>query len=82
MSVGVCRVQRMSPDAVEPEFLTIREVAALMRYSPDQIGRLCRAGKIAGARRFGSSWRIHRRTFLESIDCTDDPHEALGRTKS
>jgi len=55
------------------EFLTVREVAALMRFSVDRISKLCREGQIAGARKFGGSWRIHKRTFLESIGCTDDP---------
>lgn len=68
----------MSSDEADVEYLTVREVASLMRYSPDQITRLCRKGEIAGAIRFGSSWRIHKRTFLASIGATDDPREALG----
>jgi len=55
------------------EFLTVREVASLMRFSVDRISKLCRDGQIAGAQKFGGSWRIHKRTFLESIGCTDEP---------
>lgn len=55
------------------EFLTVREVAALMRFSVDRIQALCRDGQIVGAMKFGGSWRIHKRSFLESIGCTDEP---------
>ena len=44
---------------MEREFLTVPEVAELLRLDTETIYRLLRAGKIPG-KKVGESWRIRR----------------------
>ena len=40
------------------ELLTVKEYADLTRRHPEYIRQLCRQGKIEGAVRVGSQWRV------------------------
>ena len=48
------------PPAAEPVFITARELARELKYSHVQVCRLCREGKVSGARRAGKRWLIPR----------------------
>jgi len=52
----------MSEDKRPPRLLTVREVAALLRYTPQHIYRLEREGKIPRRRQIGES----RVAFIEA----------------
>jgi len=53
-----------SVDAL-PEFLTVRELAALLRVSPNSVYEAYKRGEIPGGRRVGRSIRFHTATVLE-----------------
>jgi len=55
-------------------FYTPEEVAEYYGVHPDTIRKMCREGKIPGARQFGRRWRIPA-SFLEenqSVDTSGD----------
>lgn len=59
------------------DYYTAEEVADIYRVSADTIRKLCRDGKIPGARQIGRQWRIPAK-FLEdnpSLD-TDEENES------
>jgi excisionase family DNA binding protein len=55
-------------------YYTAEEVAEFYGLNPDTIRRMCREGKIPGAKQFGRRWRIPAK-FLEdnpSIDTSEE----------
>jgi excisionase family DNA binding protein len=50
--------------------LSFKEALELLRVSRNTLYRLCRAGKIPGARRVGRAWRFHRESLLKWLSCT------------
>ncbi|MFL5625946.1 MAG: helix-turn-helix domain-containing protein [Ktedonobacteraceae bacterium] len=59
---------------MQSDYLTAEEVAKHFRVSPETIRRLCKDGKIPGARQIGRQWRIPAK-FLEdnpSLDTSGD----------
>lgn len=43
---------------VPPNYLTVQEVAAILRVSDQTIRAMCRRLEFAGARKVGDQWRI------------------------
>jgi excisionase family DNA binding protein len=61
----------VSPGGPKPaldgqEFLTIDEVAAVLRLHPQRLRAMAKAGRLPGARRIGGQWRISRAELLGS----------------
>jgi excisionase family DNA binding protein len=52
----------------EAEFLTIPEVAALLRIGERTTYDLARQGKLGGAVKVGSQWRVDRQAFRRWIE--------------
>ena len=48
-----------------PAFLTIPEVALLLRVGQRTVYTLARTGQLAGALKVGSQWRVSRGAFQE-----------------
>jgi len=48
-------------------FLTVRELASLLRISPATIYRLLKAGRIKGAFKIGNDWRFNKETLEDWI---------------
>lgn len=47
-----------------PTFLTIEEVAELLRLSERHVYALARKGELPGAIKLGNRWRIHRGVLI------------------
>ncbi len=52
----------------ESAYVSPEEAATYFGLTPETIRRLCRAGKIPGARRVGGVWRIPRSFLQEDAD--------------
>jgi excisionase family DNA binding protein len=50
------------------EYYTPEEVADYYRVDPATIRRLCRDGKIPGAKQIGRQWRIPRSFLEDQVD--------------
>lgn len=50
------------------EYLTVAEVAELLRVSASTIKRLAKAGKIQGAVQLGVQWRFKREEVIAMFD--------------
>lgn len=50
-----------------PEFLTIAEAAAWLRFNPKSFTELVGRGEVPGASKIGGVWRIHRPTVVASF---------------
>jgi excisionase family DNA binding protein len=48
-------------------FMTIEEVAELLRLSERSVYGLARKGELPGAVKVGRSWRVERATLMESL---------------
>ena len=46
------------------DFMTIREVCDLLKIGERTVYDLCREGKLGGAAKIGSQWRINREELL------------------
>ena len=67
MTTGEKR-QMESPDITDDDlFLTLPEVARILKLSHYALYRLLPQGKIPGAVKIGGSWRIRREKFFESL---------------
>jgi predicted DNA-binding transcriptional regulator AlpA len=53
--------------AKHEEFVTVMELAALTRRSPQAVWRAIRAGRVPGVHRIGRSIRLHRATAIGSF---------------
>lgn len=49
---------------MEQDFLTIPEVAVLLRIAERTAYKLAREGKLVGAAKVGNQWRVHREELL------------------
>ncbi len=49
------------------EWATLREAGRYLRLSEPTVRRLLRDGKLPGARRIGSQWRVHLPTLREQL---------------
>lgn len=56
------------------DYLTVPEVAAILRVADDYVSRQCRA-KVIKAKKLGHEWRIHR-SSLEAFMLDDSPAPA------
>lgn len=54
------------------EFVTPAELASELGMHPERVRLLCVRGEVAGARRLGRRWRIHRPTFVASFSGTPE----------
>lgn len=57
-------------------FLTVVEVADLIRVHPDTVRKKCRLGEMPGAQKVGKQYLIHKATFLDALglhDVDDNP---------
>ncbi len=57
---------------MESEFLTIPEVAALLRVGRRTAYTLVREGKLAGAAKVGNQWRVNRLKLMAWLDAGGD----------
>ena len=48
--------------------MKVDEVAQAVRLSPATVRRMCAAGQIPGAVRFGGTWRIPRDSVCKMLD--------------
>ncbi len=62
---------------VNNELLTVDEVAALLRTTPNTIYRWLRAGKIQGVK-IGKEWRLHRDALLSKLS---EPHQENSKSE-
>ena len=64
---------------MQGDYYTAEEVARHFRVSPETIRRLCKEGKIPGARQIGRQWRIPTKFLddsqLSNTDGSDGPEE-------
>ena len=51
-------------EAALAEYLTIREVCALLKIGERTIYQLCRTGKLGGAAKVGNQWRVDKTELL------------------
>lgn len=51
-------------DSNTPIFLTIEEVAELLRLSERSVYSMARSGKLPGAAKVGQKWRVNRAALL------------------
>lgn len=56
---------------MEEEFLTIQEVAALLRIGRRTTYDLARSGKLGGAIKVGNQWRVDRVAFRRWVEGED-----------
>jgi excisionase family DNA binding protein len=49
------------------EFMTVPEVAEVLRFPQQQVRLLCQSGRIPGAVRIGRRWRISRTRLFEAF---------------
>lgn len=49
----------------QSEFLTINELAKILKISPPTIRKALKNGEIPGAIKIGKGYRIHKETFFE-----------------
>lgn len=47
-----------------PDFITIKEVCALLNLGERTVYDLCRQGKLAGAAKIGGQWRVDQDKLL------------------
>lgn len=47
-----------------PQFVTIAELAEILRRSPESIRQACQRGEVPGAFQLGRRWHINLDTFL------------------
>jgi excisionase family DNA binding protein len=59
-----------------PEFVTVKEAAAILRYDPDTVWRKIRRGEIPGVVHHGRMIRIRRAMLFHVARTADD---ASGR---
>jgi excisionase family DNA binding protein len=50
------------------EFLTLKEVAKLLRIGERTTYELCRTGQLGGAIKVGGQWRIEREAFSRWVE--------------
>jgi excisionase family DNA binding protein len=55
-------------------YYTVEEVAEYYAVSPETVRRMCREGKIPGAKQFGRQWRIPIK-FLEETPTIQETDE-------
>lgn len=55
------------------EYLTVQELAAIVRYAPQTMWRKIRRGEVPGVERLGRSIRIHRAHALRWAATTRRP---------
>jgi len=53
-----------APPPVEPEVLTVPELAGLLRMNTKVIYDLVAQGRVPGATKVGRAWRVHRPTVV------------------
>jgi excisionase family DNA binding protein len=52
---------------LQPEILTAKEVALLLKIKKSTVYKLAQEGKIPGRRVVGTHWRFHRDTLLKWV---------------
>jgi excisionase family DNA binding protein len=57
--------ERIAGEDLLPEFLTVAELAEIVRIDKKTIYAAIKRGEIPGARRVGNVIRVHRRTVLD-----------------
>lgn len=57
-------IREQQDRAQREEFVTVAELALLLRLAPQTVWRKVRSGKMPGVVRFGRSIRLHRHTVL------------------
>ena len=60
---------------MEEDFLTIQEVAKLLRIGQRTTYDLARKGRLGGAIKVGSQWRVDRRAFRRWIDHSEEARQ-------
>ena len=63
---------------MEEDFLTIQEVATLLRIGQRTTYDLARRGRIGGAIKVGNQWRVDRVAFRKWVEAEDESRR--GRT--
>ncbi len=62
-------------------YYTVEEVAEFYAVAPDTIRRMCRGGKIPGAKQFGRRWRIPAKFLEDNISLETDRSDKPEKPK-
>jgi excisionase family DNA binding protein len=65
-------------DSTTPIFLTIEEVAELLRLSERSVYNLARGGRLAGAVKVGNQWRVDRGALMAWVKEEGQPAKVAG----
>ena len=58
----------MARNGILADFLTIKEVCALLRLGERTVYDLCRQGKLVGAAKVGGQWRVNRHKLMAWLE--------------
>lgn len=75
-----CERERES-DTMAESWLTTNQAAELLKYHPDHVRRLIRAGLIK-AERFGTQWKVSRASMLAYVRKMEKQGERRGPKRS